>query len=82
VLSPVPGLYRGSELRPDDPEDPYVFRTEFPLFGGGTSRAVFSRDPMGGVGGLHFDAAPMSFRRRRAPSRSRGLAARASPPTP
>ena len=65
VLSPIPALYRGSELHPDDPEDPYVFRIDFPLFGGGTSRAVFSRDSAGRVDGLHLDIAPISFRRRR-----------------
>jgi len=65
VLSPIPALYRGSELHPDDAEDPYAFRIDFPLFGGGTSRAVFSRDSAGRVDGLHLDVAPMSFKRRR-----------------
>lgn len=64
VLSPIPALYGGSELRPDDPADPSAFRTEFPLFGGSTSRAVFSRDSAGRVDGLHLDVAPMSFHRR------------------
>ncbi|HZV51038.1 MAG TPA: serine hydrolase domain-containing protein [Candidatus Dormibacteraeota bacterium] len=79
VLSPIPALCRGRELHPDDPEDPYVFRTEFPLFGGETSRAVFSRDAAGDVDGLHFDLAPMSFRRQGTPNGTRRLTARASP---
>ncbi len=64
ALSPMPALYRRVELHPDDPVDPYVFRLEFPLFGGGTSRAVFSRDSEGRVDALHLDIAPISFRRR------------------
>ena len=79
VLSPIPALYRGSELHPDDPEDPYAFRTEFPLFGGGTCRAVFSRDPEGRVDGLHLDIAPMSFQRRRVRNGTHRLAAGGSP---
>jgi len=65
ILSPIPALYRGAELHPDDHEDPYAFRTELPLFGGGATRAVFSRDSAGRVTGLHLDIAPMSFKRRR-----------------
>lgn len=79
-LSPIPALYRGADLHPDDPEDPYAFRTEFPLFGGGgTCRAVFSRDSAGRVDGLHLDIPPMSFQRRRVPNSTGRLAARASP---
>lgn len=75
VLSPIPALYRGSELHPDDPADPYTFRTELPLFAGGTCRAVFSRDAEGRVAGFHLDSAPMSFQKRRARDSTRRLAA-------
>lgn len=64
ALSPFAGLYRGTELRPDDANDADVFRMEFPLFGGGTSRVVFSRDSRGRVDGLHLDIAPLSLVKR------------------
>ena len=35
-LSPIPALYRGFLLHPDDDRDPYVFRIELPWFGIGT----------------------------------------------
>ena len=65
LLSPIPALYRGLPLYPDDPADPYVFRIELPWFGIGTARVVFSRDPAGTVTALHVDVGPLSFRKRR-----------------
>ena len=61
ALSPVPALYRGLVLHPDDEEDPYAFRIEVPWFG--TSRVVFSRQPGVGTTALHLDVAPMSFQK-------------------
>lgn len=63
--SPLPALRRGFVLHPDDPDDPYVFRIEFPWFGIGTCRVVFTRRPGEGVTALHTDAGPVSFERRR-----------------
>jgi CubicO group peptidase (beta-lactamase class C family) len=62
-LSPVPVLYRGFELHPDDRNDPYVFRVQLPIEGLGSARVVFSAatDPASTV--FHFDFAPMTFRR-------------------
>jgi CubicO group peptidase (beta-lactamase class C family) len=64
-LGPVPSLFRGYELHPDDDTDPYVFRIRFPWFGVGTCRVVFGRGPGGATSTLHLDVAPMSFHKRR-----------------
>jgi hypothetical protein len=61
-LSPIPALYRGFDLHPDDEDDPYVFRIQVPWFGAG--RVVFSRDPGGETSAFHFGFAPMSFHKR------------------
>jgi CubicO group peptidase (beta-lactamase class C family) len=55
-LTPVPPVWRGFELHPDDPDDPTVFRLDFGEFGMGTGRVVFSHDPAA----VHFDLMPMS----------------------
>ena len=63
-LSPIPALYRGSPLHPDDDRDPYVFRIVFPLFGIGTTRVVFSQDAGRGTSALHVDFRTLSFEKR------------------
>jgi hypothetical protein len=73
ALSPIPALYRGLELHPDDKLDPYVFRIELPWSGIGTARVVFSREPGVGTVAAHLDFAPLSFQKqRRGPFASRG----------
>jgi CubicO group peptidase (beta-lactamase class C family) len=62
ALSPIPAVFRGFELHPDDPDDPYVFRVKFPAFAG-NARAAFSRGASGRIDALHLEG-PMSFRRR------------------
>jgi CubicO group peptidase (beta-lactamase class C family) len=64
ALSPIPALYRGFPLHPDDEHDPYVFRIELPWFGIGTGRVVFSREPGVGTTALHLDFAPLSFQKQ------------------
>jgi CubicO group peptidase (beta-lactamase class C family) len=64
ALSPIPALYRGLELHPDDERDPYVFRIELPWSGIGTARVVFSREPGVGTVGAHLDFAPLSFQKQ------------------
>ena len=62
-LTPVPSLYRGFALHPDDPTDPYVFRTDL----GGldvTQRLAFSRDTDTGRTAIHFGLMPLSAYRR------------------
>jgi hypothetical protein len=43
-LTPIPAMRRGLRLYPDDPDDPWVFRVEFPDYGK-SLRVVFSRGP-------------------------------------
>lgn len=64
VLSPVPALYRGFILRPDDATDPYVFRIDLAQFGLPTARIVFSRDVEPGAMSVHMDLFPMSLHRQ------------------
>jgi CubicO group peptidase (beta-lactamase class C family) len=54
-LTPVPGLYRGLPLHPDDAGDPYVFRIDLSSLGIGTSRVVFSRSPRARATAFHLD---------------------------
>jgi CubicO group peptidase (beta-lactamase class C family) len=63
-LSPVPALYRGFPLHPDDDEDPYAFRINFPMLGVGAGRVVFSQEPGMGTTAAHLDFAPLSFRKQ------------------
>jgi hypothetical protein len=62
--SPIPALYRGFLLHPDDDSDPYVFRIDLPWFGFGTGRVVFSRTPGVGATAIHLDVAPLSFEKQ------------------
>jgi CubicO group peptidase (beta-lactamase class C family) len=63
-LSPIPALYRGFPLHPDDDKDPYVFRIEFPWFGMGTGRVIFSQEPGMGTTAAHLDFAPLAFQKQ------------------
>jgi CubicO group peptidase (beta-lactamase class C family) len=63
-LSPIPALYRGFPLHPDDDTDPYVFRITFPMFGVGSRRVVFSRDARVGTTAVHLDFGPVSFQKQ------------------
>lgn len=63
ALSPVPALYRGFPLHPDDEKDPYVFRVDLSRYGIGTAKVVFSRDA-GGETRVHLDFVPLSLQRR------------------
>ncbi|CCW12857.1 serine hydrolase domain-containing protein [Rhodococcus aetherivorans] len=62
-LTPLPPLYRGLPLHPDDPADPYAFR--FDLGDGlGSSRVVFGREPGTDDMSVHFELMPLSARKR------------------
>ena len=65
-LSPVPPLYRGFALHPDDEKDPYAFRIEFGGFGMATIplQVVFSRDPDSGTMSIHVDLQSVSARQQ------------------
>ncbi len=64
ALSPIPALYKGFLLHPDDDHDPYVFRIDLPWFGIGTGRVVFSREPGVGMTAVHLDFGPLSFQKQ------------------
>ena len=64
LLSPIPALYRGFLLHPDDDRDPYVFRVELPWLGIGTGRVIFSQQPGVGTTDIHLDFGPLSFQKQ------------------
>jgi CubicO group peptidase (beta-lactamase class C family) len=70
-LSPIPALYRGLLLHPDDDADPYVFRIGLPWAGTGTGRVVFSGQPGMGTTAVHLDFGPLSFQKQPAATNPR-----------
>jgi CubicO group peptidase (beta-lactamase class C family) len=64
-VNPIPVLYRGFALHPDDDKDPYAFRIDLSRFGIGTTRVVFSREPGPGTTRLHLELVPLSLKRQR-----------------
>jgi hypothetical protein len=59
-LTPVPSLYAGLPMHPDDPDDPYVFRIDFLGPGDFPVRLVFSRRPGVGTTAVHLDFMPLT----------------------
>lgn len=64
VLTAIPGLYRGFELHPDDPDDPYIFRIDLSRYGIGPARVVFGRDGGQEISSINLDLIPLSLRKR------------------
>jgi hypothetical protein len=64
VLSPIPALYRGFPLHPDDANDPDVFRIDLSNYGLGTLRVVFSRDARGVATRIHTDVVPLRLEKQ------------------
>jgi CubicO group peptidase (beta-lactamase class C family) len=64
VLTPIPALYRGLPLHPDDEKDPYVFRLDLSAFGMATARIVFSREAGAGTTAAHTDLQSLSLYKR------------------
>lgn len=64
ALSPIPALYRGLPLHPDDEADPYVFRVDLSNWGIPTARLVFGRDPVQGTTRVHTDLMPIFLEKR------------------
>jgi CubicO group peptidase (beta-lactamase class C family) len=54
VLTPIPAVYPGFALHPDNENDPYVFRIDVSRFGLGTLRVVFTGEPGAGVMAVHL----------------------------
>jgi hypothetical protein len=67
-LTPVPAVYRGFVLHPDDDNDPYVFRIDLGLT---TSRVVFSHQPGTGTTAAHLDLMPLSLHKQPATTNPR-----------
>lgn len=63
VRLPVPAVWRGLPLEPDDPADPRAFRLDLARFGMGEVRLRFRRDPVSGRKVMHTDLGnqPISF---------------------
>jgi len=76
VLTPVPAVYPGFVLHPDDENDPYVFRIDVSRFGLGTLRVVFSREIGAGVMAVHLaEGRPLSAEKQSAATNPRRWAA-------
>jgi CubicO group peptidase (beta-lactamase class C family) len=67
-LTPIPAMYRGLVLHPDDANDPYVFRIDL---GPTTSRVVFSGEPGTGITAAHLDLMPLSLHKQPATTNPR-----------
>jgi CubicO group peptidase (beta-lactamase class C family) len=63
-LTPVPVLFRGFPLRPDDDVDPDVFRIDMSKLGPFSMRVVFSRKRGEGVTSAHLDLMPVTLHRQ------------------
>jgi CubicO group peptidase (beta-lactamase class C family) len=59
-LSPIPPLYKGVELHPDDPDDPYAFRMDLSPFDMGAQPVMFSQEPGAGTTAVHLSLMPVS----------------------
>ena len=70
-LMPVPMLYEGFPLHPDDPDDPYSFRIDLSEFGLGSIRVVFSRGADTSTTAVHLDQMPLSAQKRPATTNPR-----------
>jgi hypothetical protein len=77
VLTPVPILYRGFRLHPDDPADPTAFRIDLSEFGIGSARVVFGQERGTGTTSVHLDVMPVSLRKEPAATNPRVWATRA-----
>jgi CubicO group peptidase (beta-lactamase class C family) len=67
VLTPVPVLYRGFVLHPDDEQDPYLFRIDLSQYGMGSILVAFDRESDTGPMAIHLEA-PMPWSLHKQPS--------------
>jgi hypothetical protein len=65
ILTPIPTMYRGFPLYPDDEKDPYIFRIDLSSFGIGTMRVIFSGEAGTSATAIHLDVMPLSCQRLR-----------------
>jgi hypothetical protein len=64
TLSPIPAVYKGFVLHPDDDKDPYVFRIDLSQFGIGTARVIFSRDAGTAITRVQLDLYPLALQKQ------------------
>jgi hypothetical protein len=55
LLTPVPSVFRGLPLDPDDASDPRVFRLDLSRFGMRSIRLIFAREASSGRRVIHTD---------------------------
>jgi hypothetical protein len=70
-LSPIPAVYRGFPLYPDDDDDPYVFRIYLSEFGIGRAVSSSAKNLVKGTTALHIDFFPPSLQKRPATTNPR-----------
>jgi CubicO group peptidase (beta-lactamase class C family) len=70
-LTPVPSLFGGFRLLPDNDTDPYLFRIDMSAFGMASMRIAFGREPGRGVTALHLEFMPVSLERQPASTNPR-----------
>jgi CubicO group peptidase (beta-lactamase class C family) len=75
ALSPIPALYRGLVLHPDDEKDPYVFRLDLSKQELGTVKVVFGQGPGGVTTGLLAEMPPLTLLKRRGTMNPRSMVA-------
>ncbi len=61
LLSPVPTLFRGFPLQPDDAADPDIFRIDMSRLGPFSIRVAFGREAGSGVTSANLDLMPISL---------------------
>ena len=64
LLSPVPALFRGFPLLPDDAADPDIFRIDMSRLGPFSMRVAFGREAGSGVTSATLDLMPISLRKQ------------------
>ncbi len=73
LLTPVPALYRGLPLEPDDQTDPYMFRLDLSGFAMPPVRVVFSNVVNGRATNIHTDLGGQPWSLSRVPDERTGV---------
>jgi CubicO group peptidase (beta-lactamase class C family) len=71
ALSPMPTVFRGFALHPDDEKDPLAFRIDMSKYGVASARVVFSGAGTTTPTRVHLDVLPMSLEKRPSSSNPR-----------
>jgi CubicO group peptidase (beta-lactamase class C family) len=73
ALSPIPAVYNGFVLHPDDDKDPYAFRIDLSRFGIGTARVLFTLDPQAAPTRVQLELYPLALQQQPASTNPRRL---------